>query len=126
MANILLIDDDDQFRKMLRQTLIKAGYSVSEASNGTEGIRSFRSEPADLVITDIVMPDKEGIETIMEMRQMAPSLNIIAISGGGRIGSASYLDLARKLGAVETFSKPINRKEILDTIAKILKTDGAG
>ncbi len=122
MAKILIIDDDDQFRKMLSQTLVKAGYSVSEASDGSEGIRTFRQDPADLVITDIVMPDKEGIETIMEIRQMAPELKIIAVSGGGRIGSESYLELARKLGAVHTFSKPIDRKKVVDIIANELNT----
>lgn len=125
MAKILIIDDDKQFRKMLCQTLKKAGHTVAEAGDGSEGIRSFQSDPAELVITDIVMPDKEGIETIMEIRQMTPTPKIIAVSGGGRIGSASYLDLARKLGAVETFSKPIDRKEIVNTIARELSTDSS-
>lgn len=120
MAKILIIDDDNQFRKMLSQTLVKAGYTVTEASNGDEGINSFRNEPTDLVITDIVMPDKEGIETIMEIRQLSPDIKIIAVSGGGRIGSDSYLDLARKLGASKTFSKPVDRKEVLATIQEVL------
>jgi len=120
MAKILIIDDDNQFRKMLRQTLEKAGYTVSEADNGNKGIDSFRQAPTDLVITDIVMPDKEGIETIMEIRRMAPSIKIIAISGGGRIRADSYLDLARKLGATKTFSKPVDRKKLLETIDKVL------
>ncbi len=122
MAKIMIIDDDDQFRKMLRQTLIKAGYEVMEASNGGEGIKNFSKEPTDLIITDIVMPDKEGIETIMEIRQISPTVKIIAVSGGGRIGSDSYLDLARKLGAEKTFSKPVDRKEVLETIKEILNT----
>jgi YesN/AraC family two-component response regulator len=120
MAKILIIDDDNQFRKMLCQTIEKAGHTVSEAVNGTKGVESFQQTPVDLVITDIVMPDKEGIETIMEIRRMAPSIKIIAVSGGGRIGSDSYLDLARKLGAVETFSKPIDRKKLVETIDKVL------
>lgn len=120
MAKILLIDDDDQFRKMLHQTLTKAGYEVAQAANGTEGVKLFRQNPTDLVITDIVMPDKEGIETIMEIKQMAPGVKIMAVSGGGRIGSDSYLDLAKKLGAEKTFSKPVDRKEMLETIRSTL------
>ena len=120
MPKILIIDDDNQFRKMLYQTLEKAGYTVSEATNGTKGIASFEQAPADLVITDILMPDKEGIETIMEIRRMAPDIKIIAVSGGGRIGSDSYLDLARKLGAIETFSKPIDRKKLVEVIGNVL------
>jgi DNA-binding NtrC family response regulator len=120
MAKILIIDDDSQFRKMLRQILEKSGYTVSEADDGSKGINSFREAPTDLVITDIVMPDKEGIETIMEIRRMAPSIKIIAISGGGRIRADSYLDLACKLGATATFSKPVDRKKLLETIYNML------
>lgn len=120
MARIMIIDDDAQFRKMLKQTLVKVGHSVTEADNGTEGIRSFSKEAADLVITDIIMPNKEGIETIMEIRQIAPSVKIIAVSGGGRIGSSSYLELAQKLGAEKTFSKPIDRKAFVEAIEEIL------
>jgi DNA-binding NtrC family response regulator len=120
MPKILIIDDDNQFRKMLCQTLEKAGYTVSEAVNGTKGVDFFKKESADLVITDILMPDKEGIETIMEIRRMAPDIKIIAISGGGRIGSDSYLDLARKLGAIETFSKPIDRKKLVAVLDNVL------
>jgi DNA-binding NtrC family response regulator len=116
----MIIDDDAQFRKMLKQTLVKVGHTVTEADNGTEGIRAFSKEHADLVITDIIMPDKEGIETIMEIRQIEPTVKIIAVSGGGRIGSASYLDLAMKLGAARTFSKPIDRKKFVETIDEIL------
>ncbi len=125
MSKIMIIDDDDQFRKMLRQTLMKAGYDVSEAGNGSEGIKNFSQDPTDLIITDIVMPDKEGIETIMEIRQISPTVKIIAVSGGGRIGSDSYLDLARKLGAEKTFSKPVDRKEVLETIKNILDASGS-
>ena len=120
MPKILIIDDDNQFRKMLCQTLEKAGYTVSEAANGTKGVDFFKKESADLVITDILMPDKEGIETIMEIRRMVPDIKIIAVSGGGRIGSDSYLELARKLGAIETFSKPIDRKKLVEVLGNIL------
>lgn len=123
MAKIMIIDDDDQFRKMLNRTLAKAGHTVTEASNGSQGIKSFSQNPTDVIITDIIMPDKEGIETIMELRQKSPSVKIIAVSGGGRVGSRSYLDLARKLGAERTFSKPIDRKEIVDAVSQILESN---
>ena len=90
MALILIIDDDDQIRRVLRKTLERDGYDVADAPNGKEGIRLYRENPADLVITDIIMPEKEGIETIRELRRDFPEVKIIAISGGGRIGPDSY------------------------------------
>ena len=117
---ILVIDDDDQFRGMLRQTLEHAGYEVTDAPNGKEGIRVFRENPADLVITDIIMPEKEGIETIKELRRDFPDVKIIAISGGGRIGPVSYLKMAKGLGAQCTLTKPIEREELLKTVMELI------
>jgi CheY-like chemotaxis protein len=120
MANILVIDDDDQFRKLLRKVLEKEGYGVTEAADGKKGIQQYQHSPADLVLTDIVMPDKEGIETIMDLRRMDSHVKIIAMSGGGQIGADSYLDLAKKLGAHQTLTKPIDRQELLSVIKKAL------
>ncbi len=92
-----------------------------EACDGKEGIKVSSNSPADLVITDIIMPEKEGIETIIELRQMSPEMKIIAISGGGRIGAETYLNIAKKFGAAFTFAKPIDRKELLDAIQEILR-----
>ena len=94
MARILVIDDDDQILRTLHQVLEMEGHEVVDASNGKEGIKLFRENGADLIITDIVMPEKEGLETIMELRRDFPDIKVIAISGGGRVDPESYLTLA--------------------------------
>jgi len=117
---ILVIDDDDQFRGMLREMLERAGYEVADAPNGKEGIRLYRENPADLVVTDIIMPEKEGIETIMDLRREFPEVKIIAMSGGGRIDPEEYLHMAEKLGAKRTFAKPVEREELLKAVGEVL------
>jgi CheY-like chemotaxis protein len=122
MVKTLIIDDDNEFRAMLREMLEKAGYNnVKEAENGNIGVKLFSEDPFDLVITDIIMPDKEGIETIMELRKDCPSLKIIAMSGGAAIGdSRSYLSLAGHLGADRMLEKPFKRSELINTIQELL------
>ncbi len=120
MARILLIEDDDQVRKMLQKTLERAGYEVEMAAEGGAGLRLFQQNPADLVITDLIMPGKEGLETIREFRQKYGDTKIIAISGGGRVEPETYLLMARKLGAAWAFSKPIDERELLDSIRELL------
>jgi DNA-binding response OmpR family regulator len=120
MARILIIDDDDQIRRMLRQMLDRAGYDVDDAENGLRGIRLFRENPFDLVITDLIMPEKEGIEMIMELKAEFPTVKIIAMSGGARMGPDAYLKLADSLGASRTFTKPIPRQELLDAIRDLV------
>jgi YesN/AraC family two-component response regulator len=120
MGLILIIDDDDQIRRVLRKTLERDGYDVADAPNGKEGIRLYRENPADLVITDIIMPEKEGIETIKELKRDFPEVKIIAISGGGRIGPESYLKMAKGLGAQRTLTKPLGRDELLKTVRELI------
>jgi CheY-like chemotaxis protein len=120
MARILLIDDDDSVRTMLRLTLTQFGHVVTEARNGKEGLDKFADSHADLVITDIVMPEKEGIEVIMELRQRQPELKIIAMSGGGRIGPVDYLRIAGFLGAVKGLTKPFSNEVLLAAIDELL------
>jgi YesN/AraC family two-component response regulator len=120
MARILIIDDDRQIRNMLKQILSRAGYEVVEAHDGVEGLRAFRTSPTDLVITDILMPEKEGLETIQELRQLSPQLQILALSGGGERGNFDFLQVAKKLGAQHTMRKPVAREALLDTIAQML------
>jgi DNA-binding response OmpR family regulator len=115
MARILVIDDDEEVRQMLRRILEHDGHEVEEAANGDLGIRAFKANPADLVITDIIMPDKEGIETIRDLHRAYPDLKII----GGRVGPSDYLHAARMLGAKRTFTKPFSRQEILDTVHEL-------
>jgi DNA-binding response OmpR family regulator len=121
MARILIIDDDAQVLEMLRHTLERQGYEVIGASNGKEGLRLYREKPADVIITDLIMPEKEGIETIMELRRDFPQVKIIAISGGGRIGPEGYLKIAKKLGAMYTFTKPVPREELLGVVRELIK-----
>ena len=120
MALILIIDDDDQIRRVLRKTLERDGYDVADAPNGKEGIRLYRENPADLVITDIIMPEKEGIETIMDLRREFPEVKIIAMSGGGRIGPEDYLNMAKGLGAQRTLTKPLERDELLKMVMELI------
>lgn len=122
MARILVIDDDNDVRAMIGQTLEHAGYTVVLACDGNEGIKSFRADPTDIIITDIIMPEKEGIETIIELRRDFPDVKIIAISGGGRGGAGGYLSMAEKLGAQRSFAKPFSRVELLDAIKELLET----
>jgi len=120
MARILIIDDDVQILDMLRQTLECEGYEVVDATNGKEGIRLYRENPADLIITDIIMPEKEGIETIIELKRNFPDVKIIAISGGGRITPEGYLSMAKRLGANRTFEKPVERDELLAAVRELI------
>ena len=117
---ILVVDDDDQLREMLRKMLEKAGYEVIEAADGKEALNLQEKSPSDLMITDIIMPEKEGIDTIMDFRMNYPQVRIIAMSGGGRIGPTEYLDMAEKLGADKTFAKPFSSKAMLATIRELL------
>ena len=121
MARILIIDDDDQFRLMVRKMLEKAGYSdIEDTADGNIGMKLFLQHPFDLVITDIVMSGKEGIEIIMELTRDYSGVKIIAMSGGGKIGPESYLEMARHLGAGRTLAKPFGQSELLDAVRELL------
>ncbi len=100
--------------------LKRAGHEVVEAPDGIEGIRLYREKQPHLVITDIVMPKKEGLETILDLRREDPQVKIIAISGGGRIGPESYLDIAEGFGANHILTKPFSNKELLEAIHDLL------
>jgi len=123
MARILVIDDDVSVRSMLKRILEHDGHQVSEADDGDVGIKRYRDNPTDLVITDIIMPNKEGIETILELRRDFPDIKIIAISGGGRVGPNDYLNAARLLGAKGTFTKPFDTREVLDTVNQLVSAE---
>ena len=120
MRQVMIIDDDDQVREMLRRMLEYAGYAVQEAGDGDEGLRRLEDRPVDLVITDILMPNKEGLETIMTIRREYPSVPVIAISGGGWNGAHGYLVTADKLGASRTLAKPFTRQQMLDAVEEVL------
>jgi DNA-binding response OmpR family regulator len=117
---ILVIEDDFAVRELILQTLSKAGYQVIAAGDGVEGLNLFREKNPALVITDIVMPQKEGLQTIIELKQEAPGVKVIAMSGGGRYCNADYLKLAKKFGARRTVSKPFMRDELLASVKEVL------
>jgi len=121
MARILVIDDDVQVLATLRKMLEREGYEVETASDGMQGIKCYRENPADLIITDLIMPEKEGIETIMELRRDFPDVKIIAMSGGGRNNPNAYLGIADHLGVQYTFAKPVEWKEFLKAVQDLLK-----
>ncbi len=125
MARILIIDDEDELRSMLRRMLEQAGHQVTEAVNGAEGIKLYEQDRPDLIITDIIMPEKEGVETIIALRRADPDLPIIAISGGGRLETTDFLTMARKLGARRTLSKPFRRDQLLEAVGACLAEDEA-
>jgi CheY-like chemotaxis protein len=120
MAKILVFDDEPSILLMIKKMLEKAGHDVDVALNGREGLEMFEKNKPDLLITDIIMPEKEGLETIFELRRKYPDLKIIAISGGGRIGPDGYLPGAKLLGANAAFSKPLVPREFLQTVANLL------
>ncbi len=120
MARILIIDDEDELRSLLRQMLEHAGHEVSEAVNGAAGIEIYERDAPDLIITDIIMPEQEGVETIIALRRADPALPIIAISGGGRLDATDFLTMAKKLGARRTLTKPFRRDQRLDAVNECL------
>jgi DNA-binding NtrC family response regulator len=121
MGRILIVEDDKSVRELLREILRRAGHEVEAAGNGKEAIALYNDSPADLIITNILMPEKEGLETIQELRREDPDIKIIAISGGGQIGPADYLEVARRFGAMRTFSKPFDRKDLLKAVSELLE-----
>ncbi|MBF0110324.1 MAG: response regulator [Magnetococcales bacterium] len=128
MCRILVIEDERQVREVLKQMLERAGYVVDTAEDGRLGLEHFSRQPADMVITDILMPNKDGLETIEELTGKNPNLPIIAISGGGPGEKAQFaLDVARMCGAVRVLAKPFSRKEILEMVTELLAArDQAG
>jgi CheY-like chemotaxis protein len=121
MHKILVIDDNDEFRVVLKEFLEREGYEVYEASNGCEGIEVFRKEKPELVITDIVMPCKEGLETMIELKKEFPNVKVIAMSGGGFEDPNDYLEGAKLLGgAARTFTKPFEMSAMMSAIKEIL------
>ena len=123
MKRILVIDDDVQFRQMLKQTLEREGYEVIDAPDGKEGIKLYRQAATDLVITDLLMPYKEGFETVMELKRDFPDVKIIAMSGGSGsrgMNAQDYFSLVKRVGAARVFAKPFDHKELLEAISELL------
>ncbi len=120
VATILVIDDDGALRGVMRKVLERAGHSVVEAEDGSVGLPLIETTQPDIVVTDLLMPEKEGIETIMELRERFPDLAIVAVSGAGGGEDARPLADARMLGASATFPKPFLLEDFLSTIERII------
>ena len=120
MRNILIIDDDEQMRNLLCRAMEYAGFKVEAAADGRKGLRLFEENSYDLVITDLIMPEQEGMETITFLRRNYPDIKIIAISGGGRIGPETYLPAAKELGADEAFAKPFPIDDLINAVKRLL------
>jgi CheY-like chemotaxis protein len=117
MSSILIVDDEDQLRKLMCETLKRAGYHVMEARDGKEALRQYRLAPADLVVMDILMPNKDGLEATVTLRGEFPNVKIIAITGGSdMIGILNFLDVAQMFGAHRALQKPFEMKALLDTV----------
>jgi CheY-like chemotaxis protein len=123
MVRVLVVDDDDAVRMMLKKMLETEAYDVITAGNGMQALLSLQEQLPDVVILDIIMPEKEGFETIVELRRDYPIIKIIAISGGGSIGATNYLKLAKTLGAHLTIEKPIRLAELMAAVKQLVSTE---
>jgi DNA-binding response OmpR family regulator len=126
MPGILLVEDDNDLREMLKDTLSRKNFTVLEAKNGRDAIMHFKPAVIDLVVTDLIMPEEDGLKVIMRLREMKPGLKIIAISGGGKAGPGSYLNLARALGADAIYSKPFSINDLITRIEELLVGEQQG
>lgn len=121
MARILIIDDEVSIRGILREILEQENHEVVEASNGIEAAKKFKEYPFELIITDLVMPGKSGIELIIELQNVAPDIPILAISGGGGItGRFDYLQIAKLIGAKAIMTKPFKNDEVKQKVSSML------
>lgn len=135
MGKVLIVDDEEDIRDALQMVLEREGYEVRIASNGSEAVELQRSEPVDVVITDIIMPEKDGVSTIKEIRQAFPEIRIIAISGGGGVESldyrpeaittTAYLAAAKQAGADLTFTKPFERQDLIQAVGDLINVNQA-
>lgn len=120
MAQILVIDDDAALRTTVRRVLERSGHQVTEAENGAEGMRLVRKRPPDLVVTDLLMPEQEGIETIQELRENHPAIGIVAVSGAGGVEEGGPLLDAQLFGADATLSKPFSVEALIEAVDRVL------
>jgi DNA-binding response OmpR family regulator len=125
MCNVILIDDDIELLRQMATAFHSAGHHVRAAPDGQAGLTHFMAKASDLVVTDIIMPNREGIETIVELKKASPSVKVIAISGGYRVGPDDFLQLARHVGADAALAKPFRLAELLRLAAQLLGTRAA-
>lgn len=117
---IMVVDDDEHFARITERALTAFGYSVVPARNGVEALKLYHADTIQLVLTDLIMPDMEGVELIVTLRRLNPSVKVIAMSGGGRNNPAAYLPIAQRVGAMKTLAKPFSLEELRQTVADCL------
>ena len=122
MSHILVVEDSEDLRYIIKDILKKAGHEVSEACDGSEVAALLTGKPIDLVVTDILMPEQEGIQTILQIRRSNPDIKIIGMSGGGAGGAEHYLEMAREFGANATMLKPFKKTQLLELVDELLGT----
>jgi CheY-like chemotaxis protein len=122
MPKILVVDDNETLRTALCLTLEEMGCEVSQAINGKEALDLQRNWSADVLLTDLIMPEKEGIEIIQEFKQRYPEVVIIAMSAGGRMSARDMLKMANSLGASYTLAKPFSKEQLAETMSKVLES----
>ncbi len=120
MPRILIVEDDDDLVSLISEKLLECGYEIRVTNDGKQALKALTDETFDLVLTDIVLPEKEGIETIRELKRTRPTLPIIAMSGGGLGPSGLYLELAKRFGATRTIAKPFTMFELVSLIQEVL------
>jgi CheY-like chemotaxis protein len=120
MSKVLVIDDDPGVRRVIRQALEDEQIEVVEAEDGQQGLRKFSTHRPSVVVTDIIMPNMEGIETIMQLRTLAPGLRLVAISGGGRVAHKDFLEIARRVGADRVLPKPFDDDVLVGMVKELL------
>jgi CheY-like chemotaxis protein len=126
MAGVLIVEDDKELREMISLSLTRRKYTVLEAINGKEAITHFKPSITDLVVTDLIMPEEDGLKVIMKLKEIKPALRVIAISGGGKAGPGSYLNLAKALGADAIYSKPFSINDLISKIEELLTAEPSG
>lgn len=120
MPRVMIVEDDGQVRKVWRAVLEEAGYEVTEAEDGFRAVEIQRENPADLVVTDLLMPGRDGLETIMHIRRADRSVKFIAVTGGGKILRSDLLRQARMLGATKTFQKPLEAEKLIEAVRELV------
>ena len=120
---VLIMEDDPIMLRNLTQWFQQAGCQVMAARDGADGLAQFQKLRPDAVVTDILMPNREGFETLMAIKAQAPEVRILAISGGGRLGSTDLLDVAHKLGADAVMAKPFRAADVVGAVARLLRAD---
>lgn len=123
MPGVLLVEDDKELREMLKMALLRRNFTVLEAENGKAAIAHFKPLLTDIVVTDIIMPEEDGLKVVIKLRELKPSIKLIAISGGGKVGPGSYLNLAKALGADAIFSKPFSINDLIARIEELLNNE---